>query len=559
MTYPSISKKTFFLLIIQVILLLSVLTFYIMYSYNSYIQGIRQTADNYLTLYTKDLQSKIDNADKVLERIAYDSTDYLLLQSEKEEERYYASARIKQLLTTSLAFDDDINFIAVGEWNYKTFLMAETSNINYQTKEDIKAFILEAAEQWKIKSVWNIKNINGTEYVYKLFAWQGRVIGIFISAEKFIEIEEDNQNNNNSSMTVLIKSRISNEEIIKGSPKNINSKSIKYETSIASDNISVTAYTSHNSVSHQLMSFGYILLLIIIIATWYALIMMHSIDKNVLKPLVIINNHIKSIQKGNFNKKLSGHFKTREFISIEQSFNTMIEQILNLKIEGYERQLELNQSELRALKLQIRPHFFLNALTTISSLSQQHNDAAVEKYIQSLSDNIRYMFKSGLHTVSLHEELSFVESYFEMQELKYPDCVFHFVECNEALYDFQIPQMIIHTIIENEYKYAVSIDSMLSIIIKCSLTEHNGKECLCIEIDDDGKGYPQNVIDFFSENPDLPKDTPAENDGYRIGLWSIRKILSIMYEQKDLFTISNISPHGCHNKIIIPKEPVNVV
>lgn len=557
MNYPSISKKTFFLLIFQVILLLSVLTSYIVYSYNSYIQGIKQTADNYLKLYTKDLQSKINNADKVLERIAYDSTDYLILQSEKPEERYYASARIKQLLTTSLAFDEAIDFIVVGESNYKTFLMAETSGTSYSTKEDIKEFILSAADQQRIKSVWNIKNFNGTEYVYKMFVWQGRAIGIFISAEKFIEIEENPSDQKISSTTVFIQSCISGETIIKGSPENINNKSIKYETYIASDNIRVTAYTSHKAISLQIMSFGYILLLIIIIATSYAFVMMHSIDKNVLKPLIVINDHIISIQNGNYNKPLKGNFNTREFVTIETSFNSMIEQILNLKIEGYERQLELNQSELRAIKLQIRPHFFLNALTTISSLSKQHNDAAVEKYIQTLSENIRYMFKSGLHTVSLQEELSFVESYFEMQELKYPNCVFHFVECNEALYQYQIPQMIIHTIIENEYKYAVSVDSMLTIIIRCSFQNYNGRNCLCIEIEDDGKGYPQNVIDSF-ENSDNNSHT-VTNDGKRVGLLSIKKIMKIMYEDDDLFTISNISPHGCHNKIIIPEKPVNVI
>ena len=61
--------------------------------------------------------------------------------------------------------------------------------------------------------------------------------------------------------------------------------------------------------------------------------------------------------------------------------------------------------ELRSIKLQIRPHFFLNALTTISSLSRQKKFSEINNYITSLSKNIRYMFRAGFHTVSVKEEV----------------------------------------------------------------------------------------------------------------------------------------------------------
>ena len=38
--------------------------------------------------------------------------------------------------------------------------------------------------------------------------------------------------------------------------------------------------------------------------------------------------------------------------------------------------------------------------------------------------------------------------------------------------------MIIHTIIENEYKYAVNINQMLTILIKASKADVNGEEML---------------------------------------------------------------------------------
>ena len=89
---------------------------------------------------------------------------------------------------------------------------------------------------------------------------------------------------------------------------------------------------------------------------------------------------------------------------------------MNLKIRFYEKKLELQDAEQKYIRLQIRPHFFLNALTSISSLSAKSKNKEIEIYIGALSKNIRYMFSSGLHTVSVKEEIRHVENYLEMQE-----------------------------------------------------------------------------------------------------------------------------------------------
>ena len=203
------------------------------------------------------------------------------------------------------------------------------------------------------------------------------------------------------------------------------------------------------------------------------------------------------------------------------------------------------------MKLQIRPHFFLNAMTTISSLSQQGKNKEIENYISALSKNIRYMFRAGLHTVSLQEEVTHVENYFEMQELKYPGCVFYYIDIDPEVREWKIPQMIIHTIIENEYKYAVNINQMLTILIKASKADVNGEEMLYLEVEDDGAGYPKEVLHFF-EN----QENTISKTGERVGLKSVKRMMELMYEREGLFTISNIEPHGCKNVFLIPAHAV---
>ena len=190
-------------------------------------------------------------------------------------------------------------------------------------------------------------------------------------------------------------------------------------------------------------------------------------------------------------------------------------------------------------------------MTTISSLSQQGKNKEIESYISALSKNIRYMFRAGLHTVSLQEEVTHVENYFEMQELKYPGCVFYYIDINPEVREWKIPQMIIHTIIENEYKYAVNINQMLTILIKASKADVNGEEMLYVEVEDDGAGYPKEVLQFF-EN----QENTISKTGERVGLKSVKRMMELMYEREGLFTISNIEPHGCKNTFRIPAHAV---
>lgn len=99
----------------------------------------------------------------------------------------------------------------------------------------------------------------------------------------------------------------------------------------------------------------------------------------------------------------------------------------------------------------------MNALTTIYSMSYQGRNEDIRTYIDALTKTVRYMFKGGLRLVPLKEETQNLENYFEMQQLRYPDCVFWYFDMEEEAMSWKIPQMLLHTFVENEYKYAVKL------------------------------------------------------------------------------------------------------
>ena len=326
---------------------------------------------------------------------------------------------------------------------------------------------------------------------------------------------------------------------------------------LADGRMKICAYVSMSAIWGQIQVNMVLVMIVILTLTVYSIVMLRFIRRELILPTRRMQETMIRMRDGEYTLRIRDEFTSSEFILLKDTFNELADEIVNLRIQSYEKQIDLQETELKCVRLQIRPHFFLNAMTTISSLSQREKNREIQRYIDALSKNIRYMFQSGLHTVTLGEEIRHIENYFEMQELNYPDCVFYYIDIPKELEMWKIPQMLIHTVIENEYKYAVEVDQVLTILIKAEVREEKGEEMLCLSIEDDGGGYPQEVLENFLYETGERHEKPQ--NGERIGLISIKRMLELMYERDDLFEIGNTVPHGCCNYFWIPKQPIQEI
>ncbi len=76
-------------------------------------------------------------------------------------------------------------------------------------------------------------------------------------------------------------------------------------------------------------------------------------------------------------------------------------------------------AEFETLKNQINPHFLFNSLNTLSSLIDE-NPKTANEFVQKLSSVYRYVLtQKDKETVSLREELSFIESYLYLNKIRF--------------------------------------------------------------------------------------------------------------------------------------------
>ena len=154
----------------------------------------------------------------------------------------------------------------------------------------------------------------------------------------------------------------------------------------------------------------------------------------VLRPLADMLAGVGEVEKGNLRHQIPTEGRPQEFQTLAEEFNKMSGEVLALRIDQYEQKLRLTESKLRYLQMQIRPHFYLNALTTIHSMSLQDRGEDIRQYIDMLSVHIRYMLYGDMAMTTVGKELEHVQNFVQMKELCFPGCVFYMDDVAAAVY-----------------------------------------------------------------------------------------------------------------------------
>jgi two-component system, LytTR family, sensor kinase len=149
--------------------------------------------------------------------------------------------------------------------------------------------------------------------------------------------------------------------------------------------------------------------------------------------------------------------------------------LYNQKLEQdkLEAELKLKESELKLLKGQIQPHFLFNTLNNLYSLSLEKSEK-VPDLILRLSEMLSYItYECSAEKISLCKEIEFINSFLELQKLRY-DCSDIKMKVSGEIQNRFIAPMILHTFIDNSFKHGADKDAgnpwiKISVTIKDNL------------------------------------------------------------------------------------------
>ena len=531
-------------------------------------EEVASSNQNMLNLYMDQIDTKLKDANNYLFNVVMSDNNFKMDRQYDSNNRSLAKNRLFNKLNSDISFYPWMSSIFVYYYDQDYYMETPDGTILYDEAQNKKSAIinlllLEGQGNGICQTgYWIPIKVSEQFYLVCVYCYDGNYIGATVKVQ-----------NLSSPMELLDFGKdgfsfFFNDDLIPMNHKDIvDSKGIElaqnnsqfrltgyHQDFIVVDRTSSTGLFSLAAVipdnlifnhffSTQRMSILLSLLVLLVLPISYVFLKRH-----IFNPIDSIMKVIRKVRIGDIEYRMNSDLITEEFSLLSDSFNKMLDQIHELKINVYEEQLSRQQSELDLLQIQLKPHFYLNSLNVIYNLALTKNYELIQKMSMCLVKYFRYMFKSGLHTVPLLDEMKHAMNYLSIQEMRFPGALNVNIEMADAIGHLQIPPLIIYTFIENTVKYAVTLDAAILLNISIELQNNNDESgWLHISITDNGKGFPEEVLNELNHG-----QAGIDDNGEHVGIQNVQRRLKLMYSNTASILFYNNSSSGASIDIKIP-------
>jgi two-component system LytT family sensor kinase len=198
---------------------------------------------------------------------------------------------------------------------------------------------------------------------------------------------------------------------------------------------------------------------------------------------------------------------------------------------------ELTQAQLRALRMQLNPHFLFNTMNSVSSLMRSDMEAA-DQVLEQLSSMLRITLDRGeQQLIPLTEEVDFIQLYLSIQKTRFRGTVHHYVAIEPDALDALVPTMILQPIVENAYLHGVA-KTIGEAFIGIEAQNHEGQLRICVR--NSGKGLAQR--------------SPAETAKERVGVANVKARLELHYGSAHCFELKEYPDGEVQAILLLPLQ-----
>ncbi len=229
------------------------------------------------------------------------------------------------------------------------------------------------------------------------------------------------------------------------------------------------------------------------------------------------------------------HLPMALFVVMASNAYVYFQQLRDRERKAAELARNLVEARLHSLQTQLQPHFLFNALNATAALVRRDPQAA-EEMIANLSELLRLALASrDRHEVALHQELSHVESYLEIERVRFGDRLVVHRDIDAAAGPAFVPVLILQPLVENAIRHGVERRDVDVGQIWISAHVLDGR--LRLAIRDNGPG---------------PQAAGGTRRGHGIGLDNTRARLKALHGESAELRLEAAVPGGCLTTIEMP-------
>ena len=562
----SIRFRIIFVVFSIVFVLLLILLFSNIYAINVVRKQAAGANQKMLKMYMNRVDDVFKNVENYWVGLQLSENMATIEYTDNEVNYYTAQARMKRDMENVLPTYGFIDNLFVYFSGKDTFIDAVKFDISGREQKYIRKMIKAAVEDETTllnnKGKWFGMEVNGDYYLVRILRVNNIYMGGCAKVDKLVqkfrsdgfgEMEYitfcDNSGKEYGNSLMEFKSLLLNDQ---NKPYNIVGEGKKFLLLSANSkcgNYSMVALIRDNNILEGLASIQHFIRLLYLFQVVFLMVFILAMRNWIIKPMDLLIRAMKSLGSGNLEVRLKSNKVCDEYIILNNTFDTMSEQIKSLKIDIYEEKEQRQKAELQYLKLQVNPHFYINCLNVIHNLSLMEKNNLVQEMTTYLGNHLRYTME-GNSLDCLYKEINYVKNYLRIQELRFLNSIVCSFDIDNSTLDVMVPPLIIQTFIENTVKYQVVAGEITEIFIKVNSCIFKDTPFISIEVWDSGEGYPDHILDYLKN-----KKRIFDEKGEHFGIYNVRQRLNLIYQDMAIINFANHElTGGAYVKILIPQK-----
>lgn len=289
-----------------------------------------------------------------------------------------------------------------------------------------------------------------------------------------------------------------------------------------------------------------------------ALVLLTKIVSSVTQPLSQLSQYMHGIEHENDMAGFQYPY-SNEIGTLASSFNGMLAhiQLLLEEQEKYITQLQeekenvkleqqlKRRAELKALQAQINPHFLYNTLESIRWKAERAGAQDISQMTMSLATLFRIGLSRGQEIIAVKQEMEHVQSYLQIQKLRYGDKLNYTVDFEEDIMQLYTVKLILQPLVENAIYHGIKESENDGLI---SIAGRKKDGILELRVEDNGPGIPANRLEIL--NKDLQRGLCVSGDGY--GIFNVNERIRLYFGTQYGLTLASKLGEGTVATITLP-------
>ena len=254
------------------------------------------------------------------------------------------------------------------------------------------------------------------------------------------------------------------------------------------------------------------------ILSFLFLSLFYSLVRSIIARLRRYGYDMERIAGDNFHGALAVD-RRDEIGTIGEQFNRVLNRMRVLMRENIQKETAYKDAQLKALLLQINPHFIYNTLDMFAGKLTLDGEYEVADTMCDFAQMIRYNTTASSTMLPLREELNHVRAYVRIENYHFDNAISLEIDAQEGVEELSCINIILQPFVENAIMYSIArAPDMVECRIRISAVTEGKDLVFCIT--DNGLGMTaEQVAHIFEENTcEVSHGYGAKNVNFRIKL-----------------------------------------